>query len=84
MVGLHRLLARLEAIRKAHAFVAIAGMEGALPSVLAGLVDRPVIAVPTSVAYGVGHAGFGAADAAGLINRGAADAGAGRDATGDG
>jgi NCAIR mutase (PurE)-related protein len=53
VAGLHRLLARLDDIRKAQVVIAIAGMEAALPSVLGGLVDRPLIAVPTSVGYGV-------------------------------
>jgi NCAIR mutase (PurE)-related protein len=53
VAGVHRLLARLDAIRSAAVVIAVAGMEGALPSVLAGLVDRPLIAVPTSVGYGV-------------------------------
>jgi pyridinium-3,5-biscarboxylic acid mononucleotide synthase len=53
VAGLHRLLARLEAIRGAAIVIAVAGMEAALPSVLAGLVDRPLVAVPTSVGYGV-------------------------------
>jgi NCAIR mutase (PurE)-related protein len=53
VAGLHRLLARLEDIRKADVVIAIAGMEAALPSVLGGLVDRPMIAVPTSIGYGV-------------------------------
>lgn len=52
VAGLHRLLERLPQIRRAHAVVAVAGMDGALPSVVAGLIDRPVIAVPTSVGYG--------------------------------
>jgi len=52
VAGLHRLLARLENIQRAHVIIAVAGMEGALPSVVAGLVSRPVIAVPTSVGYG--------------------------------
>ncbi len=60
VAGLHRLLARIEAIRAANAIVAVAGMEGALPSVLAGLVDRPVIAVPTSVGYGASFGGLSA------------------------
>lgn len=51
--GVHRLLARLEEIRRADVVIAIAGMEAALPSVLGGLIDRPMIAVPTSVGYGV-------------------------------
>jgi NCAIR mutase (PurE)-related protein len=53
VAGLHRLLARLDEIRRADVVIAIAGMEAALPSVLGGLVDRPIIAVPTSVGYGV-------------------------------
>lgn len=53
VAGLHRLLARLDAIRGATIVIAVAGMEAALPSVLAGLVDRPLIAVPTSIGYGV-------------------------------
>lgn len=57
VAGLHRLTARLDRIRKAHAIVVAAGMEGALPSVVAGLVDRPVVAVPTSVGYGASYAG---------------------------
>ena len=58
--GLHRLLAQLDALLPARAVVAVAGMEGALPSVIGGLVDCPVIAVPTSVGYG---ASFGGASA---------------------
>jgi hypothetical protein len=53
VAGLHRLLARLHEIRGAGVVVAVAGMEAALPSVLGGLVDLPLIAVPTSVGYGV-------------------------------
>lgn len=53
VAGLHRLLARFDDIRKAEVLVAVAGMEAALPSVLGGLVDRPLIAVPTSIGYGV-------------------------------
>ena len=53
VAGLHRLLARLEDIRKTQVVIAVAGMEAALPSVLGGLIDRPMIAVPTSVGYGV-------------------------------
>jgi hypothetical protein len=52
VAGLHRLLARLETIQQASVVIAVAGMEGALPGVVAGLVARPVIAVPTSVGYG--------------------------------
>jgi NCAIR mutase (PurE)-related protein len=53
VAGLHRLLARLDDIRRAEVVIAVAGMEAALPSVLGGLIDRPMIAVPTSVGYGV-------------------------------
>ena len=53
VAGLHRLLARLDDIRRAEVVIAVAGMEAALPSVLGGLLDRPLIAVPTSVGYGV-------------------------------
>ncbi|MGE0546718.1 MAG: nickel pincer cofactor biosynthesis protein LarB [Kofleriaceae bacterium] len=53
VAGVHRLLARLDEIRRADVVIAVAGMEAALPSVLGGLVDRPLIAVPTSVGYGV-------------------------------
>jgi NCAIR mutase (PurE)-related protein len=53
VAGLHRLLARLDDIRKTQVVIAVAGMEAALPSVLGGLIDRPMIAVPTSVGYGV-------------------------------
>ena len=53
VAGIHRLLARLDDIRRAQVVIAVAGMEAALPSVLGGLIDRPMIAVPTSVGYGV-------------------------------
>ena len=58
--GLHRLLAKLEIIQEANCVVAVAGMEGALASVLGGLVGRPVIAVPTSVGYGANLHGLSA------------------------
>ena len=58
VAGLHRLLRRLEAIQSANVIIAVAGMEGALPSVVAGLVSRPVIAVPTSVGYGANLGGL--------------------------
>lgn len=58
--GLHRLLAQLERIRAANVVVAVAGMEGALPSVVAGLIENPVIALPTSVGYGSGMNGISA------------------------
>ncbi len=57
VAGLHRLLLNLETVQQARAVVAVAGMEGALPSVLAGLVECPVIAVPTSVGYGASLGG---------------------------
>lgn len=60
VAGLHRLLAELETLRGAVAVVAVAGMEGALPSVVAGLVSCPVIAVPTSVGYGASLGGIAA------------------------
>ena len=60
VAGLHRLLDQLERIRSAQVIIVVAGMEGALPSVVAGLVDRPVIAVPTSIGYGVSAGGFAA------------------------
>lgn len=52
VAGIHRLMSKREQLMAASVLVVIAGMEGALPSVVAGLVDRPVIAVPTSVGYG--------------------------------
>ena len=58
--GIHRLLDALPQIRKANAVVAVAGMEGALASVLAGQIDKPVIAVPTSVGYGANFGGLSA------------------------
>jgi len=60
VAGLHRLLRRLELIQSAHVIIAVAGMEGALPSVVAGLVSRPVIAVPTSIGYGASFGGLAA------------------------
>jgi NCAIR mutase (PurE)-related protein len=60
VAGLHRLLPHLDRLAEANAIVAVAGMEGALPSVVAGLVDRPVIAVPTSVGYGASLGGLAA------------------------
>ena len=61
VAGLHRLLSQIDAIRSANVVIAVAGMEGALPSVVAGLVSAPVVAVPTSVGYGVGAGGVAAA-----------------------
>lgn len=60
VAGLHRLLAVLPSLRQARALVVVAGMEGALPSVVAGLVSSPVIAVPTSVGYGASFGGIAA------------------------
>jgi len=60
VAGLHRLLRRLDDIQRANVIVAVAGMEGALPSVVAGLVSKPVIAVPTSVGYGANFGGVAA------------------------
>lgn len=58
--GLHRLLSRIDTIQEANCVVAVAGMEGALASVIGGLVSRPVIAVPTSVGYGASMHGLSA------------------------
>ena len=60
VAGLHRLIANLDEIRSAKVVIAVAGMEGALASVLAGLVSVPVIAVPTSVGYGASFGGLAA------------------------
>jgi hypothetical protein len=60
VAGLHRLLNRIDDIRSANVIVVIAGMEGALASVVGGLVDKPVIAVPTSVGYGANFNGLSA------------------------
>jgi NCAIR mutase (PurE)-related protein len=60
VAGIHRLFERLEEIRKARVVIAAAGMEGALPGVIAGLVSVPVIALPTSVGYGVSAGGYAA------------------------
>ena len=58
--GLHRLLSRVESIQSANCVIAVAGMEGALASVIGGLVDKPVLAVPTSVGYGASMHGISA------------------------
>ena len=58
VAGLHRLLASLDVLQGARVVVAVAGMEGALPSVVGGLVEAPVIAVPTSVGYGASFGGM--------------------------
>jgi hypothetical protein len=60
VAGIHRLLANMEPLSRARAVVAVAGMEGALPSVVGGLVNVPVIAVPTSVGYGASFGGVAA------------------------
>ena len=60
VAGIHRLFARLDAIQDANCVIAVAGMEGALASVLGGLVNKPVIAVPTSVGYGASMNGISA------------------------
>jgi NCAIR mutase (PurE)-related protein len=60
VAGLHRLLAYTERLREARALVVVAGMEGALPSVVGGLVSAPLIAVPTSVGYGASFGGLAA------------------------
>lgn len=58
VAGLHRLLGRLDEIRDASAVIVAAGMDGALPSVVAGLVEAPVVALPTSVGYGAAFGGI--------------------------
>ena len=60
VAGVHRLLASVEMLRSARVLIVVAGMEGALPSVVGGLVDKPVIAVPTSVGYGASFGGVAA------------------------
>ena len=60
VAGLHRVLGRLDLIRAARCVVVVAGMDGALPSVVAGLVSAPVVAVPTSVGYGAAFEGLAA------------------------
>lgn len=60
VAGLHRLLSNLEPLMTARAVIAVAGMEGALASVIGGLVDCPVIAVPTSIGYGANFGGLSA------------------------
>ena len=60
VAGIHRLLSNLDEIRTANCIVAVAGMEGALGGVIAGLVDKPVIAVPTSIGYGANFNGLSA------------------------
>jgi NCAIR mutase (PurE)-related protein len=60
VAGVHRLFSQLDRIQRANVVIVVAGMEGALPSVVAGLVSRPVIAVPTSVGYGASFGGLAA------------------------
>ncbi len=60
VAGIHRLLASSDTLRGARVLIVVAGMEGALPSVVGGLVDKPVIAVPTSVGYGASFGGIAA------------------------
>ena len=60
VTGIHRILSKIDKIRESNCIVVVAGMEGALPTVVAGLVDKPVIAVPTSVGFGTGADGYSA------------------------
>jgi pyridinium-3,5-biscarboxylic acid mononucleotide synthase len=66
VAGIHRLLHHRELMAAARVVIVVAGMEGALASVVGGLLDKPIIAVPTSVGYGVGMGGFAAL--AGMLN----------------
>jgi hypothetical protein len=58
--GIHRLIHHVDRLRSANVLVVVAGMEGALPSVIGGIVERPVVAVPTSIGYGAGFGGLSA------------------------
>lgn len=60
VAGIHRLFSQLEIVRKANVLIVVAGMEGALPSVVGGLVSQPIVAVPTSVGYGASFGGVAA------------------------
>ena len=60
VAGIHRLMNHVDRLRSANVLVVAAGMEGALPSVIGGIVERPVVAVPTSVGYGAGFGGLSA------------------------
>lgn len=60
VAGIHRLLSEMKSLQEAEVLVVVAGMEGALPSVVGGLVDKPVIAVPTSIGYGTSFGGIAA------------------------
>jgi len=66
VAGVHRLFGRLQSIQQANVIIVVAGMEGALPSVVAGLVSKPLIAVPTSVGYGASFGGL--APLLGMLN----------------
>lgn len=60
VAGIHRLVDRLDVLRESRVIIAVAGMEGALPSVIGGLIGKPIIAVPTSVGYGASFGGIAA------------------------
>jgi NCAIR mutase (PurE)-related protein len=60
VAGIHRLFAHHDRLREASVLIVVAGMEGALPSVVGGLVDKPLIAVPTSIGYGASFGGLAA------------------------
>jgi pyridinium-3,5-biscarboxylic acid mononucleotide synthase len=60
VAGIHRLFEQMDRIREASVLIVVAGMEGALPSVVAGLVGKPIVAVPTSIGYGTGLGGVAA------------------------
>jgi NCAIR mutase (PurE)-related protein len=60
VAGIHRLFSKMEYLKKSRVIIAVAGMDGALPGVVAGLIGCPVIAVPTSVGYGTGTGGYAA------------------------
>jgi NCAIR mutase (PurE)-related protein len=60
VAGIHRLMNHVERLRSANVLIVAAGMEGALPSVIGGIVERPVVAVPTSIGYGAGFGGLSA------------------------
>ena len=60
VAGIHRVLAQVDVLRAADALIVVAGMDGALPSVVAGLVEAPVVAVPTSIGYGAAFEGLAA------------------------
>jgi pyridinium-3,5-biscarboxylic acid mononucleotide synthase len=60
VAGIHRLINNLDKLKKSRVVIVVAGMEGALPSVLGGLIDKPIIAVPTSVGYGANFKGLSA------------------------